>query len=89
MARSANITPDVKTGIGSWTEANFIARFKAYADSAYTVPDVQPGEFNTIMPWMMYKNITEEDLAALYAYLRTVPAIENEVVHFVPAGGGR
>ena len=86
VARSANITPDVKTGIGSWTEANFIARFKAYADSTYTVPDVRPGEFNTVMPWMMYKNIAEEDLAAIFAYLKTVPAIENKVEHFIPAG---
>lgn len=86
VARSANITPDMETGIGSWTEASFIARFKMYADSAYTLPDVKPGEFNTIMPWTMYKNITEQDLAAIYAYLRTVPAIKNQVEHFVPAG---
>lgn len=85
IARSANITPDVATGIGGWTEANFIARFKVYADSAYTVPSVSAGEFNTIMPWTMYKNMTEEDLAAIFAYLKTVPAIENKVEHFIPA----
>lgn len=87
VVRSANITPDAKTGIGSWTEANFIARFKMYADSAYSVPDVEPGEFNTLMPWMMYKNMTEQDLAAIYAYLMTVAPIENQVEHFIPAGG--
>lgn len=87
VTRSANITPDVETGIGGWTEANFIARFKLYADSAYTPPPVKPGEFNTIMPWTMYKNIKEEDLAAIFAYLKTVTPISNEVVPFTPTGG--
>jgi cytochrome c2 len=82
VVSSANITPDKETGIGSWTEEMFIQRFKAYADSTYSPPTVAPGEFNSIMPWTMYGKMNEEDLAAIYAYLRTVKPINNTVVKF-------
>jgi mono/diheme cytochrome c family protein len=85
VVRSTNITPDPETGIGNWTKKNFIARFKIYADSTYVPPPVAPGEFNTIMPWSMYSNMTEQDLGAIYAYLRTKAPIKNQVVKFVPA----
>lgn len=85
VLRSANISQDAETGIGKWTRQQFIQRFKAYTDSTYVPPSVAPGEFNTIMPWMMYGNMTEEDLGAIYAYLRTIPARKNEVVKFTPA----
>lgn len=81
VVRSANISPDA-TGISQWTQESFIQRFKAYADSSYVLPDVKPGEFNSIMPWTMYANMKEEDLAAIYAYLRTVKPIENVVEKF-------
>lgn len=85
VLRSANITPDPETGIGNWTKANFISRFKAFADSSYVIPTVAPGEFNTIMPWSMYANMKEEDLTAIYAYLKTVKPIKNSVVKFTAA----
>jgi hypothetical protein len=53
-----------------------------YADSAYVTPPVNPGEFNTIMPWTMYAQMTEEDLGAIYEYLRTVAPVKNSVVKF-------
>jgi cytochrome c2 len=83
--RSANITPDPETGIGNWTEEYFIQRFKAYADSSYTPPSVNPGEYNTIMPWTMYGMMKTEDLAAIYAYLKTVTPLKNQVIKFQPA----
>ena len=82
--RSANITPDKKTGIGNWTEEQFVARFKMYADSAYVPAIVNPGEFNTMMPWNYYSHIKEEDLKAIFAYLQSIPPIENMVVKFDP-----
>src|SRR5688572_503932 len=82
IVRSSNISPDENTGIGKWTKEQFVARFKAYADSAYVTPSVAPGEFNTIMPWTMYAQMKEEDLAAIYAYLRTVRPVENKVTKF-------
>jgi mono/diheme cytochrome c family protein len=84
VLRSANITPH-ETGIGSWTEEMFLVRFKMYADSAYVLPSVAPGEFNTIMPWTMYGQMKREDLAAIYAYLRTVKPLENKVEKYTMA----
>jgi mono/diheme cytochrome c family protein len=85
VVNSANITPDKETGIGTWTEEIFLRRFKMYADSAYVPPSVAPGEFNTYMPWTMYAQMEEDDLKAIYAYLRTVKPMTNKVVKFVPA----
>jgi mono/diheme cytochrome c family protein len=82
VVRSSNITPDMETGIGKWSEQNFIQRFKLYADSSYVTPDVRPGEFNTLMPWTMYAGMDEEDLKSIYAYLKSKPAIQNTVVKF-------
>jgi cytochrome c553 len=72
-----NITPDSATGIGTWTEEAFVQKFKTNA--AQTAKGENPGKFNTIMPWSMYAGMKEEDLKAIYAYLRTVPPITNKV----------
>lgn len=84
VVRSANITPDGKTGIGKWTREMFIQRFKMYADSSVVMPVSSPGAFNTIMPWTMYANMTEQDLGAIFAYLQSLKPIENAVVKFTP-----
>jgi len=81
VLRSSNITPH-ETGIGAMTREQFIARFKMYADSSYVAPEIPMGEFNTIMPWTMYGMMEEEDLSAIYTYLRTVTPLENKVVKF-------
>jgi hypothetical protein len=86
VVRSSNISQHPETGIGKWAKENFIARFKAFADSSYTPPNVNPGEFNSIMPWTMYARMTQEDLGAIFTYLKTLPAVENEVIVFTPAG---
>jgi hypothetical protein len=87
VVRSANLTPDA-TGMGSWTEEAFVQRFKMYTDSSYTVPMAQPGEFNTIMPWTMYAHITADDLKAIFAYLKTVKPVRNQVERFTAVGAG-
>jgi len=75
---SANITPDVQTGIGNWTAEQFVTRFKTYSDMA-KAPAVKPGEFQTIMPWWNYSGMTETDLKAAYNYLRTLKPVKNAV----------
>ncbi|OOG76838.1 c-type cytochrome [Algoriphagus sp. A40] len=82
MVTSSNITQCPDTGLGHWDEATFVARFKQYADSGYVNPKVGPGEFNTIMPWTMYSGMKEEDLKAIFAYLKTIEPIKNEVIKF-------
>jgi mono/diheme cytochrome c family protein len=77
--RSANITSDLKTGIGGWSETTFVERFKTYATAAARRIRVDPGRGNTVMPWTMYAGMEREDLEAIYAYLRTVKAVKNKV----------
>ena len=84
VVRSANISPDKDSGIGNWTREQFIALFKAYADSSYVVPSVKPGEYNSIMPWTMYGHMKEEDLSAIFIYLQSVSPISNKVTKFTP-----
>lgn len=84
IVRSANLTPH-PTGIGNWTRDQFIARFKIYADTSFVPHEVQPGQFQTIMPWMMYAGMEEEDLGAIYEYLSTLPPVDNQVEIFTPA----
>lgn len=83
IARSANITQDESTGIGKWTEDDFVKRFKTYTDSSYVSNKIERGNFNTIMPWTMYGGMKEQDLKAIYAYLKTIKPIRNNVVKFV------
>ncbi|WP_341228206.1 c-type cytochrome [uncultured Arcticibacterium sp.] len=78
---AANLTPDPKTGL-LLSEKDFITLFKSYTDSTFTPPKVMNGEFQTFMPWMMYGGMTEDDLGAIYAYLKTLPAIKNPVIKF-------
>jgi hypothetical protein len=77
---SKNITPDRATGIGAWTEKDFITRFKAFEKAEhYAAENLKIGDFNTIMPWSNYAKMTDADLAAMYAYLMSVKPISNKV----------
>ena len=73
----ANITPDSASGIGTWTEDAFVAKFRT--NSSDEVVNKDHGPQNTIMPWAMYGKMKEEDLRAIYAYLRTVKPVSNKV----------
>jgi hypothetical protein len=85
MVRSLNITPDVETGIGSWSKEDFIARFRFYStEDAHNVPVNIEKEFNTPMPWLMYAGMTDEDLGSIYDYLRSVSPVKNRVERFTP-----
>lgn len=82
IVRSSNITPDKSTGIGNWTEEMFVDRFKSYVDKNYVSNKIEKGNFNTVMPWTMYGDMKNEDLKAIFAYLKTVKPIKNTVVKF-------
>ncbi|HYF32427.1 MAG TPA: c-type cytochrome [Chitinophagaceae bacterium] len=83
---SSNISPDPETGIGNWTREAFLNRFRVYRDSAAAHQTVSgPTEFNTIMPWTMYAGMTDEDLSAIYTYIKTLKPVKNKVVKFTPA----
>ena len=81
MLRSANLTPDAETGIGSWTPESFVARFKAYSNQD-NLPVLAKNDVNTIMPWTMYGGMDSTDLVAIYKYLVSLKPVHNKVVHF-------
>ncbi|MDP2054979.1 MAG: c-type cytochrome, partial [Acidobacteriota bacterium] len=83
--RSANITPDADTGIGSWTEQQFIDKFKAFETTPDAVLSETERRQNTVMPMTEYAGMTREDLAAIYAYLRTIPPVVSRVTRFPDA----
>ena len=66
---SANITMDEKTGIGGWTEEAFINAVKWGKGPKYPIRAPMP----------KFTQLTDEEIGAIFAYLKTVPMIENEV----------
>jgi mono/diheme cytochrome c family protein len=84
--QSANITPDSETGIGDWPRAFFIARFRDPASAGTRRLPLRDRRINTIMPWTMFAGMTDEDLGAIYAYLRTVRPVRNQVARFSGPG---
>jgi mono/diheme cytochrome c family protein len=82
IVRPANITPDVQTGIGSWTKEQFLEKFRSYRKDKYVPPSVGEGELNTVMPWIFFAGLTDEDLSAIFDYLRTITPIPNRVTKF-------
>jgi len=75
VVASANITPDPTTGIGSWSVDYFKERFHRYKDGT---PADAAGKF-TIMPWHNLAQLPDDDLEAIYGYLREQMPVENKV----------
>jgi mono/diheme cytochrome c family protein len=82
---TANITPHPSNWMGRCSKEEFIGRFRAFSGfTADTAPPAPKGR-NTLMPWIAYSGLTDEDLGAIYDYLKTVKAIENKVNPFPDA----
>ena len=84
VVRSPNLTPH-ETGLKNYSKEQFIELFKRYADSTYVLPDVKPGEFQTLMPWVMYAGMETDDISAIFEYLKTLEPYDNSVERFTPA----
>jgi mono/diheme cytochrome c family protein len=67
---SANITPD-PSGISYYDEKRFIEMIRT--------GQVGARKLNSIMPWGYFRNMTDEDLKAIFAYLRTLPPVQHRV----------
>lgn len=83
--RSANITPDADTGIGTWTEQQFIDKFKAFENTPPAALSDTERRQNTVMPITAYAGMTREDLSAIYAFLRSQTPVVNRVNKFPDA----
>lgn len=68
---TANLTFDEKTGIGTWTKAQFIRNVKFGIK-----PD---GSGSNRYPMPPFSLLTDEEAGAIYEYLKSIPKIENEV----------
>lgn len=82
---AANITPDPDTGLKSsaWSEAAFLKAMKTGKHIGTGRDILLP------MPWVMYKDLSDEDLKAIWAYLMTIPPIKNEVPDPIPPPGAK
>lgn len=74
-----NLTPDNVTGIGIWTEDQFIKTLRTGRHWGVGRPILPP------MPWPNVAQMTDEDLKSLYAFLRTIKPIHNQVPDAVVA----
>ena len=84
IVRSGNITADKETGIGNWSNQQFLNLFHARSDSATLHTRLHPGDFNSIMPWTMYGKMNDEDLSAIFTYLKNEKTIYNKVEKYSP-----
>ncbi len=71
---TANLTPDAETGLGTWTTADFIAAIRTGRHMGKGRPILPP---MPVVP--INESYTDEDLTAMFAYLQTLPAVENRV----------
>ena len=75
---TANLTPDADTGLGQWTLKNFMDTIRTGRHLGRGRPVLPP------MPIPVYNNFTDEDLEAVYSYLRTIEPIRNRVPEPLP-----
>jgi hypothetical protein len=77
---TANLTPDSATGMGKWTQDQFVNTLKTGKHQGTGRAILPP------MPWNWFSQMTDADLASMYLYLRTIPAISNQVPEPLPPG---
>jgi hypothetical protein len=75
---TANLTPDADTGLGQWTLKNFMDTIRTGRHMGRGRPVLPP------MPIPVYNNFTDDDLEAVYSYLRTIQPISNRVPEPLP-----
>ncbi len=66
-----NLTPDKETGIGNWTEQQFVRAVKY---------GLKEGEHALRYPMMPYVQLTDHEAQSIFSYLQTVPPIKNDVM---------
>jgi hypothetical protein len=78
---ASNLTPDEHTGIGLWTEELFIKTIRS-GKHLGAGRDILPP-----MPWSSLSKLSDDDLKAIFAYLRTIKPIKNMVPPPIPPSG--
>lgn len=80
---AANITSDAETGIGSWTPQQFVDTLRNGRHQGRGRQLLPP------MPWPFFGQMTDDDLKAIFAYLKTVPPVRNKVPDPLPPAPAR
>lgn len=75
---TANLTPDDETGLGAWTEEEFVATIRNGRHQGVGRPLLPP------MPVQVIANYSDDDLRAIFAYLQAIPAVHNRVPRPIP-----
>jgi len=70
---TSNLTPDAETGLGKWTEQNFVESMRSGRHMGHGRSILPP------MPYEAIAKMTDSDLKAVFAYLRSIPAVTNRV----------
>ncbi len=70
---TANLTPDRETGLGGWTAKQFADTMRTGRHLGVGRPVLPP------MPIPAYKHFSDSDLAAIFAYLQSIPPVKNRV----------
>ncbi len=83
ISYAANLTPDQNTGLGIWTEEMFLKAMRTGRHMGAGREILPP------MPWQNLSQLTDPDLQAIYAYLRTIPAVVNHVPEPVSPAGAK
>lgn len=73
ISYAANLTPDKVTGLGIWTEDMFVKTIRTGRHWGVARPILPP------MPWPAFRNLSDEDLRSVYAFLRSIKPIHNQV----------
>jgi mono/diheme cytochrome c family protein len=78
-----NLTPDKETGLGEWTEEAFMQALRTGKHQGQ--PDGR--DILPPMPWEPIGQMTDKDLKAVWAYLQSLPAVNNQVPTPIPPAG--
>lgn len=70
IVRGANLTMDRETGIGGWSEADFIRAVRS---------GVRPDGRILRYPMVAFRELSDEEVSAIFAYLRTVPPMHKAI----------
>ncbi|MGC8594689.1 MAG: c-type cytochrome [Candidatus Kryptoniota bacterium] len=77
---ASNLTPDSATGIGGWTEKMFVQALRTGRYWGNGRPLLPP------MPWQGLAKLSDRDIKAIYAYLRSIKPVHNLVHSPIPPG---
>lgn len=78
VSYAANLTPDRETGIGAWSEKDFVQAMRTGKHVGVARPIMPP------MPWQAVAQLPDSDVRAIFAYLKSQQAVKNRVPEYAP-----